>query len=189
MKQQSFFKNQTRAHGGAHSIKKRRRTRPLSTKHALHMTLRSQFAKGQRSLLKHKSHINEVIKRASEQFHIIVYEKAICGNHIHLLIRGKTRFDLQNFFRVVAGHIAQKILQSFPIMSSERKAAGGAPMGVRKNPGCLKNQRKFWELLVYTRIVTWGRDFKTVVKYIIQNTLEALNLIAYQKRSTRFNSS
>ena len=156
------------------------------------MTLRSHFATGKRSLLKHKCQINEVVKKASKQFHIEVYEKAICGNHIHLLIRGKTRVSLQNFFRVVAGHIAQKILQSFPITESERgaqKAAGGAlSRGVKQKEGCLKNQRKFWELLVYTRIVTWGKEFKAVAKYIIQNTLEALNIIAYQKRSTRFNS-
>ena len=157
------------------------------------MTLRSQFAKGQRSLLKHMRQIDGVIKKASELFDIRVYEKAICGNHIHLLIRGKTRLNLQNFFRVVAGHIAQKILESFPITNAERgaerKAAGGAPRGVRKKPVCQKNQRKFWELLVYTRIVTWGKEFRTIAKYIVQNTLEALNIIAYQKRSTRYNSS
>jgi REP element-mobilizing transposase RayT len=190
MKQQSFFKNQARAHGGAHSVKKRRTPRPMSTKHALHITLRSQFAKGQRSLLKHKKPINEVIEKASKQFQIQVYEKAICGNHIHLLIRGKTRVNLQNFFRVVAGHIAQKILESFPITKQEReaeRARGGAPTsGKMKKTGCQKNQRKFWELLIYTRIITWGKEFKTVTMYIIQNTLEALNVIAYQKRSTRF---
>ena len=185
MKQQSFFRIPTKAHGGAHSFKKRRATRPLSTKHPLHMTLRSQFAKGQRSLLKHRNPINEVIKKASERFDIKVYEKAICSNHIHLLIRGKTRVSLQNFFRVIAGHIAQKILYSFPVTEQERAAknvAGGAPRG------CKKNQRRFWELLVYTRMVTWGKEFKTVAKYIIQNTLETLNLIAYQKRSIMYKS-
>ena len=183
MRQQSLFRNQTRAHGGSHSFKKRRSFRPLSTKQALHMTLRSQFAKGERSLLKHKNLINEVIQKASMHFDVKVYEKAICGNHIHLLIRGKSRPDLQNFFRVIAGHIAQKILQSFPITEFERKAAGGAPKG------CQKNRRKFWDLLVYTRLVSWGKEFKRVAKYIIQNTLETLNIIAYQKRSTRYNTS
>lgn len=163
MKQQSFFKAhskaQAQAHGGSLSLNKRRSKRPLNTK------------------------------------------QAICGNHLHLLIRGKQRVQIQNFFRVVAGHIAQEILRQFPISKTEReaerdklelKAAGGAPAftgvggkrRVLKKKACKKNQRKFWQLLIYSRIVSWGREFKTVSRYIVQNTLEALNIIAYRQRKT-----
>lgn len=187
MKQHSFFKAQGRAHGGSHSINKRRAKRPLSTKETLHVTLRSEFAKDRRSLLKHKNHINFVIKKAARLFNIRVYEKAICGNHLHLLICGTRLAQIQNFFRVVSGHIAQEILRQFPITESERdKTAGGAP---KRKKGCNKNQRKFWQLLIYSRIVTWGKEFKTVTRYIVQNTLEALNLVAYQQRKTKYNSS
>ncbi|MCB0351261.1 MAG: hypothetical protein KDD38_08770 [Bdellovibrionales bacterium] len=58
--------------------------------------------------------------------------------------------------------------------------AGGAP---QKKPGCRKNQRKFWSYLIFSRIVSWGREFKTVIRYVQKNTLEALNLIAYQPRN------
>ena len=187
MKQQSFFKAQSKAHGGSHSINRRRRKRVLSTKQALHVTLRSEFAKDSRSLTKHKKHIDFVLQKAAGLFAIRVYEKAICGNHLHLLIRGKNRAQIQNFFRVVAGHIAQEILRQFPITTTERqKAAGGAPT---KKKGCKKNQRKFWQLLIYSRIVSWGKQFKTVARYIVQNTLETLNIIAYQQRKTRYNIS
>jgi hypothetical protein len=45
-------------------------------------------------------------------------------------------------------------------------------------------------LLIYSRIVTWGREFRAVSTYILRNTLEALYLIAYQpRRPKRINSS
>jgi hypothetical protein len=51
-----------------------------------------------------------------------------------------------------------------------------------------KNQRKFWAVLIYSRVMTWGKDFKNVAKYILQNTLEALFIIAYKPRK-RFSSN
>lgn len=130
--------------------------------------------------MKHKMLIRRITLKASKRFGVQVYEKAICGNHLHLLIRAKSKLGAQNFFRVLAGHIAQEILRQFPLSKKER---GGAP-----EKGCKKNQRKFWSVLLYSRIVSWGRDFANVTNYIIQNTREALGLIPYQARKTRFRS-
>ena len=198
MKQQSFFKPSRKEHGGALSVSCRRSRRPLSTKMPLHVTLRSDFAFGRKSLLKHQSLINHIGKKFSRRFGVKIYRQAICGNHIHLVIRGTNREGLQNFFRVFAGHVAQQILSSVPILMSERsKVRGGAPADFALNPaqmkrrhskpvvsrpGCLKNQRKFWALLTYTRVLSWGREFKTVCSYILKNTLEALLIIAYRPR-------
>lgn len=209
MKQQSFFKNNENAknqskrkeHGGALSDRKRRSKRILSMKDPIHLTLRSDFAYGVRSLMKHRDLIRHMILKFSRRFKIKVYRHAICGNHIHLLIKGENRVGLQNFFRVLAGHIAQNILKQFPVTLSDRKhrefmlskKRGGAPQNhitskkntkntAKKPTGCRKNQRQFWALLVYTRIITWGREFKSVSRYILQNTLEALQLIAYKPR-------
>ncbi len=197
MIQQSFFKARKSEHGGAFSDKKRRSRRILSIKNPIHLTLRSDLAFGSRSLIKHQNLIRHVIRKFAKRFYVKVYRYAICGNHIHLLIKGQNRVGLQNFFRVVAGHTAQYILKQFPVTSAERKYAnfkliqkrGGAPEKiksvVKKPTGCRKNQRQFWALLVYTRIITWGHEFKTVSRYILRNTLEALNLIAYQPRKIR----
>lgn len=177
MRQKSFFKPLSRELGGSLSLGKRRSRRPINTKNPLHITLRSDLAKGQRSLVKHKILIRKTALKASKRFRVQIYEKAICGNHLHLLVRGKSKTDIQNFFRVLAGHIAQEILKQFPLSDKER---GGA---LKK--GCKKNQRKFWSVLLYSRIVSWGKDFNNVTNYIIQNILEALGLIPYQTRKTR----
>ena len=212
MKQTSFFKPNRKEHGGILSLNSRRSRRPLSTKHPVHFTLRSDFAYGARSLLKHQALINHIGKKFAHRFGVRIYRQAICGNHLHLLIRGTTRVGLQNFFRVFAGHIAQQILGTAPITEIERSKvlfkAGGAPkfeaQFLEKTPirrseqndstqpkasqvktSCKKNQRKFWDLLTYTRLISWGKEFTTVSGYLVQNTLEALQLIAYQPRKKR----
>jgi REP element-mobilizing transposase RayT len=182
-KQTSFLPPSRKEHGGALALNKRRSRRPLSTKAPIHVMLRSDFAKGPRSLLKHQFMIRAILRKASRLFQIKVYRVAICGNHLHFLVRGHHREDLQNFFRVLSGHVAQNILREFPVAEAER---GGAPQK-RKHP---KNQRKFWALLIYSRVLSgWGREFRVVAKYIEQNVLEALNLLPYQPRKSRFSSS
>ena len=166
-------------HGGSLAINKRRSKRPLNIKQSHHLTMKSHHAVGSRSLFRHKKIILRIIKKNSLRFQIKVYEYAIQGNHIHLLIKAKSREGLQNFFRVVAGHVAQRILKDFPLKQITSKTAGGAP---KKILGCQKNQRKFWSYLLYSRIVSWGKDFKNVVSYIQKNTLELMQIIAYQPR-------
>jgi hypothetical protein len=94
---------------------------------------------------------------------------------------------MQNFFRVVAGQIAQEILRPHPLQKNENRAFTGSPEGTA-HP---KNQRAFWSVLLYSRIVSWGREFKVVMAYILQNTKEALGLVAYKDRGRqgRKNSS
>jgi REP element-mobilizing transposase RayT len=163
----------SKEHGGTFSIGRRRKLRPLSVKSPIHLVLRSDFAYGNRSLLRHRPLIKKIIKKAEKRFHIKIYEIAVVSNHIHLLIKGKHRKDIQNFFRVVAGHIAQDILRQFPILKTD--IAGGAP-NIREK------DNKFWQTRIYSRLVSWGREFIAVKKYIIQNTLEALGLIPYKER-------
>lgn len=168
------------AHGGSLAIKKRRAKRPLNIKQSHHITMKSHHAVGSRSLFKHKKMILRIIKKNSLRFQIKIYEYAIQGNHIHLLVKAKSREGLQNFFRVIAGHVAQRILKDFPLKMVCSNTTGGAP---ETTSGCEKNQRKFWSYLLYSRIVSWGKDFKNVVSYIQKNTLELLQVIAYEPRA------
>lgn len=182
---------QKKQHGGSLAVKKRRSRRPLNLKQSHHITMKSHHAIGARSLFRHKKMILKIIRKFSARFRVKVYDYAIQGNHIHMLVKAKTREELQNFFRVVAGHTAQKILQEHPLKQdaggapgqSDVRSSGGAPSRRGRGKGCAKNQRKFWSYLLYSRIVSWGRDFKNVIAYIEKNTLELLQLIAYQPRN------
>jgi len=178
-------------HGGSLLVGRRRSRRPLSVKAPLHLVLRSDFAVGRRSLLKHRPLIDAIINKAAKKFAVSIYERAVVSNHIHLLIRGKNRSQLQNFFRVVAGHVAQEILRKFPLLPGEKPSAGGGLSSHNLPPKkSREKENKFWQTRIYSRILSWGREFKIVKAYVIQNTLEALGMLSYKKRNTRrFNTS
>jgi REP element-mobilizing transposase RayT len=180
-------KKSRQEHGGSLAIGRRRKTRPLNIKQSHHITLKSIHAVGPRSLFRHKKMILSLMKKYSFRFQVKVYEYAIQGNHIHLLIKAQSREGMQNFFRVIAGHSAQRILKEFPLNQN----AGGASGHGRQKAGCKKNQRVFWSYLIYSRVVSWGQEFETVTAYIQKNTLELLQIIAYQPRfkSANKNSS
>jgi putative transposase len=165
----------SKEHGGSLAIRKRRSRRALSIKCSHHVTLKSHHAVGGRCLLRHRKIIISTMKKASWLFKVRVYEYAVASNHLHLLVKGPDRESIQNFFRVFAGHTAQRILKLHPLL-------GGAPQPLI---GCKKNQRKFWGYLIYSRVVTWGREYSAVRRYIERNTLEALQLIAYRPRTVK----
>ncbi|AZZ37084.1 hypothetical protein CIK05_09860 [Bdellovibrio sp. qaytius] len=180
MQQSRFFKNKKIEHGGDLSIRRRKSKRLLSVRNPFHVTLRSELATKKRSLLKHKNMIYKVLNKASRRFGIKIYQQAICGNHIHLLVRGRQRFAIQNFFRVVAGHIAQKILELHPLQRNEL-SRGNAHVVAQT-----KYKRKFWGALIYSRMVHWGRDYSNVMNYIERNTLEAIGWIPYVRTKWRY---
>lgn len=148
-------------HGGEHSPKgKRKLARPLSVKRPLHVVMRSEKALGKLSLLKQAKAIDAILTGMAARFHVKIYERANAGSHLHLLIRGKTKLGIQNFLRSVTALIAR-------LMTS---ATRGNPMG------------KFWDALVFTRLLTWGCEFRGVLSYIQENTLEALGITEYRPR-------
>ncbi|MDZ4662202.1 MAG: transposase [Pseudomonadota bacterium] len=154
------MKKPTLQHGGSLAINRRKVIRPLDTKKPLHIVLKSDKAKGKLSLLNHQGYIGACLKKLSTKFRISIYEKAIVGNHLHLLIRGKTRKELQNFFRTIAALIARHVT----------KARRGKPFG------------RFWTYLLFSRLLTsWKKEFDKVKAYIVKNTLEALGMIRYQR--------
>lgn len=183
MKQQSLITNSIMKleHGGVLTLRKRKSKRTINIKKPLHLVLRSDKAKGQRSLLKNKELVLKILRIYSKKFAVRVYEVAVCGNHIHCLVKGFNRKQLQNFFRVFPGQVAQEILLRYPLKNDEEKAFQGGT-----HP---KNQKSFWSLLLYTRVVSWGRDYLNAKSYVIRNELEALGKIAYVRTTKRISSA
>ncbi len=57
---------------------------------------------------------------------------------------------------------------------------------LRATTGVLAKQLKIkWIYRPYTRVLAWGRDFKNTLKYVIQNELEGLGLIARSPRKRK----
>jgi REP element-mobilizing transposase RayT len=144
---------------------RRKEARPLSPKLPLHVTFRSAKARGELSFL-HPRNARRVSAKARElakRFQVRIHQYANSGNHLHLLIEGKTRKGLQDFLRAMGARIAG-------IVTGAKK---GSPFG------------KFWDGLVFSRVVTRGRDFANTQWYVLKNHLEAEGLVDHDRSRRR----
>ncbi|HAR44358.1 MAG TPA: hypothetical protein DCS07_17300 [Bdellovibrionales bacterium] len=171
LQNQLFFpgynsKTKLQAHGGEHTRNRRKARRPFDPKQALHVVLRSSKARGQFSMLSpsHCNHIHNLMDRLKTRWDVSIYRYANVGNHLHLLIRAKSRSDWQGFIRELSGGIAM-------IVTGARKGYGLPRSQGQDVPASAK--RGFWDHLVFTRIVAFGKDFKRVAEYVLTNLWEA----------------
>ncbi len=139
-------------HGGSLQKGKRKTARPFHHRLAMHVVLKSSRARGKLSLLHplHKNRIEQTVSLLSKHYRVRIYRFANVGNHLHLLLQAPDKKSFQNFLRALSGTIARLIT--------------GAKKGL---------PRKFWDHLAYSRLVTWGREYTTVLRYLIRNLIEA----------------
>ena len=152
--------------GGSFSKGTRKERRVFSSKQAMHIVLRSEKASGNLSFMAGQ---NQKAVRASllclaARWGITLYDHAINSNHVHLLLRARSKADLSGFLRTVSSRIAMRLT--------------GAKKGA-----ALAN--RFWSDRIYSKLVSWGREFERVRKYIEQNVLESLGQIPYTPRARR----
>lgn len=76
------------------------------------------------------------------------------GNHLHLVVQGKSRPLLQSFLRTLPAKIA------FGVTGAKK----GNPVG------------RFFDDLLFTRVVEWGRDFARLRHYFFKNKMEAAGI-------------
>ena len=157
-------------HGGVFNLNKRKTARPIVVKNALHVVLRTTF-----TLLTNKVNvliIKNVLSEATKRYNVKIYNCANVGNHLHLVISGKSKKAIQDFLRYITSRTSQLIT----------KACKGK-----------KLLHKFWQYICYTRVVSWGRDYKGVYNYIDKNIMSTcdgdLGLFEARKQLYFFNSA
>ena len=133
--------------------------RPVDTKRALHIVLKSSVAVGENSFLRHNARIQGILDRQAKLFGLKLYDAANAGNHLHLIVRTPSRRALANFLRAVSGLVARVALHS------ERGSAWAR--------GKLKG---FWDVRPFSRIVSWGRDYDGLKNYLMVNRIEMLGM-------------
>jgi hypothetical protein len=151
---------------GGEATRGRKTRRPFDRRQALHVVLRSSKARGELSMLhpRHCNPIRALVARLKARWGVSVYRYANVGNHLHLLIRARSRAQWQGFIRELAGGVAM-------LVTGARK---GSPLSRSRAPGLPESARRgFWDHLVFTRIVSWGRDFRGVADYLCRNLWEA----------------
>jgi REP element-mobilizing transposase RayT len=161
------FKNSANAsHGGDLSKGKRKTFRPIDPKQALHVVLKSSKAKGEFSLLhpRHCNALDSFVRKTAKKWGVRLYRYANVGNHLHLLVQVPTREAWKRFSKELSGGIAQ-------IVTNAQKGSALPRNNEPTTPESAK--RGFWDHLLFTRIVLFGRDFNSIKKYFIKNFFEA----------------
>jgi REP element-mobilizing transposase RayT len=141
--------------------------RPMDSKKALHLTMKSSQATGTKSFKNenYEAKIWEIISNHAERFQIKIYEYANGGNHLHLLIRAKHRDEFRAFIRTISGLIARLV--------------GGGQRNHARN-------RRFWDARPFTRIVSFAKkEFATAKSYLHRNMLEIIGWMPYVARDMR----
>ncbi|MBS1970306.1 MAG: transposase [Bdellovibrionales bacterium] len=140
-------------HGGVDSKGRRKEYRPLSEKKWIHLTLKSEKAKGPWSFLtpKNQQIIREILKSKSKKWGVQIAEVVNVGNHLHIKLKFKYREGFQNFLRSVTALIARKIT------NARRGHAAG----------------KFWQGLAFTRVIKTRIEELQLRGYFKANRLQA----------------
>jgi REP element-mobilizing transposase RayT len=167
----SIFKETPKYFGGENLKNSNPKTaRPVTTKNAMHVVLRSKLANNTGwSFCVSNSRKQEIEKRIRDQaslFNIKIYQMAVNSNHLHLLIKLYTRESFSKFIKAISGIIARIAL------------------GVKKGN---RLGLKFWDSRPFSRIVDWAKDYFITKEYVLRNDLESCGVIPYVPRGKNKN--
>ena len=109
-------------------------------------------------------YIRTLIPALAQKYGLRLYETSQNSNHLHLLVKTRTRKGLKLFLIALSSKISMKVTGS-------RK---GKPFG-----------KKFFDSIPFSRIVPWGKAYRTAKAYVFKNILEASGEISYAPRKAK----
>jgi REP element-mobilizing transposase RayT len=141
-------------YGGSSRKGRRKIQRPFDRKLPLHLVFRSAKARGHKSFLhrRNKGAIQDLLGRLADRYGVKVYRFENVGNHLHLLAKFPARRELKAFLRVFAQGVMFRVTG----------ACKGNPQG------------RFFDAVAYSKVVSWGREFRALKAYLWKNALESL---------------
>lgn len=161
-KQLSFFKNQSNSFGGSLLAGKRKSKRPLSTKHPLHLILKSELAKGPLRFTAHRSTLEKVFSKLSKRYGIKIHDLAVNFDHIHTVISFRNISSYKSWIRHLTSEIVKEISLRTKLVLTN-----------------------FFTHRPYTRVVAWGKDLCGVLEYLVLNKMEVFGLRPPKKTKRR----
>jgi putative transposase len=169
----SFFNHKIQRQFGGFLHKGNPKTsRPLSTKEPLHLVLKSNQAIGAKSML--RSHnvkkIEQIIKRHAKLCRVRLYHLVNVGNHLHLVIKIDCRRDFSKFIRTITGLIARHVLKKERGVASQNE--------FHHNSSLSKTGLQFWAARPFSRLISWGKDYLFVSRYMKKNIAQAKQFFA-----------
>lgn len=171
MKQQTFSGIQNHwkyryCHGGTlRKSSKGRGARPLYGKDPIHLVYKINKTAVRGGLRSPRNFflISTLLKKYSKKFFVRIEQHSVQTDHIHILIRGGKRSQMQSFLRVLAGQFAQRLTDTF---SSKYEG------------------ERIWKHRPFTRVIKGFKPYQIVRDYIQLNECEVLGR-AYSKSRLR----
>jgi len=139
--------------------KGRKGPRPLSTKHSMHLTLRSSKARGDFSFVKpaNANAIEQILKKFTKKYAVRLISVANVGNHLHIHLKLGIRSYYLPFIKSITSTIAMTVTKCS-----------------RLNRLAHQGIKHFWDYRPHTRFIVGLRDWLGIKDYIEINKLEGL---------------
>ncbi len=150
--------------------------RPLTLKTPLHLVLKSQKAFGPSSMLAkaHAKKIDQLVRKQASACGIKIYHFVNVGNHLHLVVRLQDRRLYRVFIRAVSGLIARQVLGTERGPQAEAQQPSlDVEVITEENLEAKTKKNQFWVARPFTRLVTWGPDYKALTQYMKKNQAQA----------------
>jgi len=172
------------------------KARPFSARAPLHIVMRSQIARGEYSLLRHGRKVEKILADEAARVGGKLHDLANSGNHLHLVVQLPSQKAMRRFMRASSGLVARTVLGAYKGSPSslfklraktagavQPVSSGSAPRSARiaknfRNPknaaqGKVSGTKpRFWDARPYSRIVSWGRDYSGLQRYLQLNRNE-----------------
>lgn len=194
--QTSMFKKQPKDYGGSlrNTRKGRVGPRPISTKHTMHLVLKSTKARGEWNFLRprHKKNIRRIIEKFAFIYGVKLISLANASNHLHLQIKLSNRFAYKPFIRAVTGAIAISVTghtrqkkatepkaeavlgevqqHTRPATNPQLGQTSKTALEASENP---RASKKFWDHRPFTRVAESYKAYLILKDYIRMNVIEA----------------
>jgi len=174
---------------GSHPKKKR----PFSSKLPMHLVMRSSRAHGSTSFLLHNKLLSKILEKQSARHFVKIYSLANAGNHLHLIVQAPSRNHLSAFLRAITGRIAELLPQQAYMRRPETSQAymrrpETSQAYMRRPETSQAYMRRpetagFWDARPFSRLMSWGKDFRGVARYIALNSTEITGMARQDVRA------
>ena len=138
--------------------------RSISTRLPMHVVIRSEKARGERSMrasAERMRRVDAIVRGEAKRFGVRVIEFSNVGNHCHMLLKAFNRRLFISFLRSMTSRLAR-------LLTGARR---GRPA-----------EGKFWDFRPFTRVVESHRGYRIARDYVLKNRLEAEGIVPPRKK-------
>ncbi len=148
--------------------------RPVSTKHTMHLILKSSQATGDWNFARprHASNIRRIVDKFAFVYGIQIVSFANAWNHLHLQIKLSNRFTYGAFIRAITGAVAMSVTGRSR-WTKNQESQPKRPRNSEADAGVTAAPKKFWDHRPFTRIADNFRAYLNLRDYVRMNEFEA----------------